>query len=60
LQRHYFERGWRRGDLLVTEKVADRAVALPFHSHLSPEQIEFIMATAKDALVSANSGAAPL
>ncbi len=60
LQRHYFERGWRRGDLLVTEKVADRAVALPFHSHLSPEQIEFIMATAKDALVSANTGAAPL
>jgi hypothetical protein len=59
LQRHYFERGWRRGDVLVTEKVADRAVALPFHSHLSPEQIEFIMATAKDALVNVSAAAAP-
>jgi dTDP-4-amino-4,6-dideoxygalactose transaminase len=57
LQRHYFERGWRRGDLLVTEKVADRAVALPFHCHLLPEQIEFIVATAKDSLVSVNTGA---
>ncbi|MBB4198438.1 aminotransferase DegT [Rhodoblastus sphagnicola] len=58
LQRHYFERGWRRGDLLVTEKVADRAVALPFHSHLSAEQIEFIVATMKDASVTVGAGAA--
>jgi dTDP-4-amino-4,6-dideoxygalactose transaminase len=58
LQRHYFERGWRRGDLLVTEKVADRAVALPFHRHLSAEQIEFIVATMKDASVNVGAGAA--
>ncbi|MCW2316108.1 hypothetical protein SAMN06265338_10644 [Rhodoblastus acidophilus] len=58
LQRHYFERGWRRGDLLVTEKVADRAVALPFHCHLSAEQIEFIVATMKDSVANVGAGAA--
>jgi perosamine synthetase len=58
LQRHYVNRGWRRGDLFVTEKVADRAVALPFHCHLSEEQIEFIVATMKDASVNVGAGAA--
>lgn len=58
LQRHYLDRGWRRGALAVTEKVADRAVALPFHSHLSEEQIEFIVATMKDASVNVGAGAA--
>ncbi len=58
LQRHYADRGWRRGDLFVTEKVADRAVALPFHSHLSEDQIEFIVATMKDASVNVGAGAA--
>jgi dTDP-4-amino-4,6-dideoxygalactose transaminase len=35
-QRHYVERNPAnaRGKLLVTEKLADRAVALPFHRHL--------------------------
>jgi ferredoxin len=32
LQPFYFDLGFRRGDFLVTEKVADRAVALPFHT----------------------------
>ena len=32
LQRRYFEMGYRRGDFFVTEKVADRALALPFHA----------------------------
>ena len=58
LQRCYVDRGWRRGDLFVTEKVADRAVALPFHCHLSEEQIEFIVATMKDASVNVGAGAA--
>jgi len=47
LQRHYFELGYRRGNFLVTEKVADRVVALPFHSHLTEDQIAFIVATMK-------------
>ena len=58
LQRHYVDRGSRRGDLLVTEKVADRAVALPFHCHLSEDQIEFIVATMKEASVNVGAGAA--
>jgi dTDP-4-amino-4,6-dideoxygalactose transaminase len=58
LQRHYFDLGYRRGDLLVTEKIADRAVALPFHTHLSDDQIAFIVETMKDASINVGAGAA--
>lgn len=58
LQRHYFELGYRRGDYFVTEKVADRAVALPFHTHLTEDQIEFIVGTMKDASINVGAGAA--
>jgi hypothetical protein len=58
LQRHYFEQGYRRGDYLVTEKVADRAVALPFHTHLEEPQIAFIVATMKDASLNVGAGSA--
>lgn len=58
LQRYYFDLGCRRGDVLVTEKVADRAVALPFHAHLKEDEIEFIVATMKDASVNVGAGAA--
>jgi len=58
LQRHYLELGYRRGDYLVTEKVADRAVALPFHTHLTEEQIAFIVATMKDASINVGAGSA--
>lgn len=58
LQRHYFDLGCRRGDLLVTEKIADRAVALPFHTHLTDSQIEFIVETMKDASINVGAGAA--
>ncbi len=58
LQRHYFERGYRHGDFLVTEKIADRALALPFHTHLTDDQIEFIVETMKDASINIGAGAA--
>jgi hypothetical protein len=58
LQRHYVDLGSRRGDLFVTEKVADRAVALPYHCHLTENQVEFIVATMKDASVNVGAGAA--
>ncbi len=58
LQRHYLELGYRRGDYFVTEKVADRAVALPFHTHLTEDQIEFIVGTMKDASINVGAGAA--
>jgi perosamine synthetase len=58
LQRHYFELGYRRGNFLVTEKVADRAVVLPFHTHLTEDQISFIVATMKDASINVGAGSA--
>jgi dTDP-4-amino-4,6-dideoxygalactose transaminase len=58
LQRHYFDLGYRRGDYFVTEKVADRAVALPFHAHLTEDQIAFIVETMKDASINVGAGAA--
>jgi perosamine synthetase len=58
LQRHYFELGYRRGDLFVTEKVADRAVALPFHAHLTEEQVAFVVGTMKDASINIGAGTA--
>lgn len=59
-QRHYIElvAANRRGKVLVTEKLADRAIALPFHCHLSAEQIAFIVTTMKDASVNVGAGAA--
>ena len=58
LQRHYYNLGYRRGDFFVTEKVADRAIALPFHAHLDTDQIEFIVETMKDASINVGAGAA--
>jgi perosamine synthetase len=58
LQRHYFELGWRRGDLFVTEKVAERAVALPLHAHLTENHVAFIVGTMKDASINLGAGAA--
>jgi dTDP-4-amino-4,6-dideoxygalactose transaminase len=59
-QRHYVEHNPAngRGKLLVTEKLADRAVALPFHRHLSEQQIAFIVSTLKDASTNVGAGAA--
>jgi dTDP-4-amino-4,6-dideoxygalactose transaminase len=58
LQRRYFDIGYRRGDFFVTEKVADRALALPFHAHLTEEQVAFIVGTMKDASINVGAGTA--
>jgi len=58
LQRFYFDMGYKRGDLFVTEKVAERAVALPFHAHLTEEQIAFLVGTMKDASINIGAGTA--
>lgn len=57
-QRHYYDMGYRRANFLVTEKVADRAIALPFHSHLTEDHIEFIVSTMKESSVNVGAGAA--
>ncbi|GAB4358782.1 MAG: DegT/DnrJ/EryC1/StrS family aminotransferase [Oricola sp.] len=58
LQRYYFDLGYRKGDYFVTEKVADRAIALPFHTHLGEDQVSFLVDTMKDASVNVGAGAA--
>jgi dTDP-4-amino-4,6-dideoxygalactose transaminase len=58
LQAFYTNLGYRKGDFKVTEKVADRIIALPFHVHLSEGQIGFIVQTAKDASINIGAGSA--
>ncbi|SIR46407.1 dTDP-4-amino-4,6-dideoxygalactose transaminase [Aromatoleum tolulyticum] len=57
-QYFYSTLGYKRGDLKVTEKIADRALALPFHAHLAEDQVRFIVQTAKDSSVNVGAGAA--
>lgn len=59
LQRAYIEHyGYRKGDFKVTEKLADRSIALPFHGQITEDQIAFIVQTAKDASINVGAGAA--
>ncbi len=58
LQAFYTNLGYRKGDCKVTEKVSDRIIALPFHAHLSEDQVGFIVQTAKDASVNIGAGSA--
>ena len=51
LQYYYARYGCAKGDLFVTEKIADRALALPFHGGLDDDQVAFIVATAKDSSI---------
>lgn len=57
-QRHYYDMGYRRANFLVTEKIGDRAIALPFHSHLSEDEIEFIVSTMKESSINIGAGVA--
>ncbi len=58
LQPFYQDIGYRKGNFFVTEKVADRVLVLPFHGHLSEDQIGFIVKTAKDASLNIGAGSA--
>lgn len=58
LQRFYSKLGYRKGDFFVTEKLGDRAVALPFHNHVTEDQVGFIVKTAKDASINIGAGSA--
>ncbi len=57
-QFHYTQKGWQRGRLPLTERIADRALALPFHGGLELEHIQFIVQTLKDSSVNVGAGAA--
>jgi perosamine synthetase len=54
----YTQQGSRRGQLPLTERIADRALALPLHGHLQPEHVQFIVKTLKDSSVNVGAGAA--
>jgi perosamine synthetase len=54
----YGQQGWRRGQLPLTERIADRALALPLHTRLVPDQVQFIVKTLKDASINVGAGAA--
>ncbi|CAN5239540.1 DegT/DnrJ/EryC1/StrS family aminotransferase [soil metagenome] len=56
LQAAYRALGWAKGDLFVTEKVADRAVALPFHAHLTEDQIAFVVSRMKESSINSGAG----
>lgn len=58
VQYFYTQLGYARGSFFVTEKISDRALALPFHAGLSDDEVEFIVATAKDSSVNVGAGAA--
>jgi len=55
---HYQQLGYQRGQLPTTERIADRALALPFHGHLTRDQVRFIVKTLKDACTNVGAGAA--
>jgi dTDP-4-amino-4,6-dideoxygalactose transaminase len=46
------------GRLPAVEKIADRALALPFHGALSEDEVMFVVQTAKDSSVNVGAGAA--
>ena len=50
LHRAYDRFGYRRGDLPVSEKMAEEVLSLPMHTHLTVEQQEYIATTVKKAL----------
>ena len=57
-QFHYQQLGSKRGDLPLAERIGDRALALPFHAHLSADEVHFIVATLKDTATNVGAGAA--
>lgn len=57
-QFHYLQQGYRRGQFPLVERIADRAVALPFHTHLEADHVKFIVKTMKDSSVNVGAGAA--
>jgi len=57
-QFHYIQQGYKRGQFPLVERIADRALALPFHTHLEADHVKFIVKTMKDSSVNVGAGAA--
>ena len=54
----YTQQGHHRGQLPLTERIADRALALPLHGQLAPDHVRFIVQTLKDSSINVGAGAA--
>lgn len=52
----YQQLGCKRGQLPDTERIGDRALALPFHSHLDADEVKFIVKALKEASVNVGAG----
>ena len=50
--------GRQRGTLRDTDRIGDRALALPLHTQLDATQVEFIVKTLKDTATNVGAGAA--
>ena len=57
-QFHYEQYGCKRGQLPDTERIADRALALPLHGQLDRDEVRYIVKSLKDASVNVGAGAA--
>lgn len=57
-QFHYQQQGWHRGLLPNTERIGDRSLTLPFHTHLEEDEVRYIVKTLKEASVNVGAGAA--
>lgn len=57
-QFHYVQGGSQRGQFPLTERIADRAIALPFHANLTEDHVRYIVQTMKDSSLNVGAGAA--
>jgi len=57
-QFHYIQQGYKRGQFPLVERIADRAVSLPFHTHLEADHVKFIVKTMKESSINVGAGVA--
>ncbi|MEW6168753.1 MAG: DegT/DnrJ/EryC1/StrS family aminotransferase [Pseudomonadota bacterium] len=53
---HYQRLGFARGQFPISDRIADRALALPFHGNLDEDQIRFVVKTLKEACTNVGAG----
>lgn len=54
----YVQAGQARGVLADTDRIGDRALALPLHTQLDEEQVKYIVTSLQDAATNVGAGAA--
>lgn len=55
-QFHYASYGYAKGQLNNTERIADRALALPFHGFIGQDEVRFVVGTLKDTATNVGAG----